>query len=139
MKEMLWKYILAWIPMVFIAILNGVMRQDGYGRYMPELAAHQISCATGVGLFFLYTLFLSRHWPIANNRQAVMIGGSWLILTVAFEFAFGLYVAGHPLSRLLQDYNITEGRLWPVVLAAVAVLPYAVYRMRAPATAGGRR
>ena len=136
---MIWKYVLAWIPMVFIAILNGVARQAGYGRYMTELAAHQVSCATGIGLFFLYTLFLSRHWPIANTRQAVIIGGIWLGLTVAFEFIFGLYVAGHPLSKLLQDYNITEGRLWPVVLAAVAVLPYAVYRMRAPSASGGRR
>ncbi|MFO7570692.1 MAG: hypothetical protein R6W75_12940 [Smithellaceae bacterium] len=127
---MIWKYTLLWIPMVFIAILNGMLRQYGYSPFMAELTAHQVSCVTGIGLFFLYTWGLSRFWPLSSARQSWIIGGIWLILTVAFEFIFGLYAAGHSLARLLADYNLAEGRLWPLVLAAVALLPYTVYRMR---------
>jgi hypothetical protein len=36
----MWKYIIAWIPMVAIAILNGTLRQYGYAKYMSELSAH---------------------------------------------------------------------------------------------------
>ncbi|MEN8806442.1 MAG: hypothetical protein ABF291_03115 [Desulfobacterales bacterium] len=37
---MVLKYTIAWIPMVFIAIANGVLRQYGYGRWMKELSVH---------------------------------------------------------------------------------------------------
>jgi ABC-type glycerol-3-phosphate transport system permease component len=59
--------------------------------------------------------------------QAIAIGTIWLILTVAFEFFFGRYVGNHPWSRLLADYNLLAGRLWGLVLLAVATLPAAVF------------
>jgi hypothetical protein len=53
-----------------------------------------------------------------------------LCLTVAFEFLFGHYVANHPLSRLIQDYNLLSGRLWALVLLAVTAAPYVVYKLK---------
>ena len=41
-------YALAWLPMVPIAILNGVLRQGWYGQYLAELTAHQVSTATAL-------------------------------------------------------------------------------------------
>ncbi|HQL01270.1 MAG TPA: hypothetical protein PK090_10895 [Smithellaceae bacterium] len=122
-------YTLAWFPMVLIAVANGSLRQFGYAPYLSELAAHQISCFTAVIFFAAYTWLLSRRWPLPGAAQAFAVGGIWLLLTVAFEFLFGLYVAGHSLERLLADYNILAGRLWVFVLAAVALLPYGVYRL----------
>lgn len=127
---MLWIYTLAWFPMVLIAIANGSLRQFGYGPHLGELAAHQISCFTAVLFFSIYTWILSRRWPLSGAGQALAVGGIWLVLTVAFEFLFGFYAAGHSLERLLADYNVWAGRLWVFVLASVAFLPYAVYRLR---------
>ena len=127
---MVWKYTVAWIPMVAIAIANGTIRQFVYGQWVSERTAHQISCATGIFLFFLYTFFLSARLPLAKARQAWLVGFIWLCLTIAFEFTFGYFVAGHSLERLLQDYNIASGRLWLIVLAAVFFLPYATYKIR---------
>jgi hypothetical protein len=124
------KYAIAWIPMVFIAIANGAIRQLGYGRLMGELSAHQLSCLTGIMLFLLYTWCLSLYWPLQSSRQALTIGGIWLILTIAFEFLFMHYGAKVPWSKLLQDYNILEGRLWVLVLFAVLMAPYLVSRIR---------
>jgi hypothetical protein len=39
----MWKYVLAWLPMVFIAIGNGAIREGWYGKYLSELQAHQLS------------------------------------------------------------------------------------------------
>jgi hypothetical protein len=50
----MWKYVLAWIPMVFIAIANGAIREGWYGKHVSELQAHQISTVTGVLLFGVY-------------------------------------------------------------------------------------
>jgi len=47
----MWKYILAWFPMVLIAVINGAMREEWYGKHLTELQAHQVSTVTGVLLF----------------------------------------------------------------------------------------
>ena len=39
---MVLRYTLAWAPMVFIAIGNGIIREESYRRLMGELQAHQI-------------------------------------------------------------------------------------------------
>ncbi len=56
----MWKYVLAWFPMVAIAITNGVLRQAWYGKHLGELQAHQISTLTGVVLFGVYIWFVVR-------------------------------------------------------------------------------
>ena len=127
---MVLKYTIAWIPMVFIAIVNGGVRQLAYGKFLSELSAHQLSCLTGTILFFLYTWFLNSRWPLESTRQALIIGLIWLGLTIVFEFLFGHYAAKLPWSRLLHDYNIFAGRLWVLVLIVVAALPYAIFRIK---------
>jgi hypothetical protein len=116
--------------MVLIGILNGVIREAGYKRFLGELLAHQVSTVTGVILFGLYVWALSHRWRIQSSNQAVAIGLIWLVLTVAFEFLFGHYVMGHPWSRLLHDYNILEGRTWLLVLIWITIAPYVFYRLR---------
>lgn len=127
---MILKYTIAWVPMVFIAIANGVIRQFGYGKFLSELLSHQVSCATGVLLFYLYTWLLSLRWPLHSSGQAFGIGFIWVGLTIAFEFLFGHHVMKHPWSRLLHDYNVFEGRLWSLVLLAVLLAPLIVFRAR---------
>ena len=46
-----------------------------------------------------------------------MVGAAWLSLTVAFEFGFGRAVAKQSWEELLADYNVSQGRTWPFVLA----------------------
>ena len=128
---MILKYSLAWIPMVFIAILNGAFREIVLAKMLSELRAHQLSCLTGIFLFGAYTWLISLKWPLESGGQAVAAGLIWLILTVAFEFTFGHYVAHHSWVRLFQDYNIFAGRLWVLVLFAVAFLPAIVFTFRA--------
>ena len=120
---MILRYILAWIPMVFIGILNGIVREVTYGKYLSELRSHQVSTITGVLLFSLYIWILTGFWSFASAEQALTIGLIWLGLTVVFEFSFGHYVAGHTWSRLLSDYNILAGRVWIVVLIWIAIAP----------------
>ena len=48
------KHILAWLGLMPIAILNGVLRESTYGKVVGEVTAHQISTATGILLFGLF-------------------------------------------------------------------------------------
>jgi hypothetical protein len=125
----LFKYVLAWVPMVFIGVGNGILRETTYGQYMDELLAHQISAVTAIAFFGLYVWFLVRRWPIPTSGQALTIGLLWLVLTVVFEFIFGHYIMGHPWARLLHDYNILEGRVWSLVLLWITVAPYVLRQL----------
>lgn len=128
---MIWRYILAWIPMVFIGIINGVIRQVTYGKYFSELRAHQVSTATGVLLLGLYIWAIAHLWSFDSPKQAISVGLLWLGLTVIFEFTFGHFVAGHSWSKLLSDYNILAGQIWLVVLIWVAIAPWLFSRFLA--------
>ena len=125
----MWRYVLAWFPMVAIAIANGALRESWYGQHLSELTAHQISTLTAVVLFGAYIWFVVQFWSPTSKAQAIAVGLLWLVMTIAFEFLFGHFVAGHTWERLLHDYNLLAGRVWPLVLVWVAVAPYLFFRM----------
>lgn len=123
------KYIFAWFPMVLIGILNGIVREAWYAKHLSELSAHQVSTLTAVLLFGVYIWWVIRVWMPESACQAILVGLTWLALTVTFEFLFGHFVMGHPWSRLLYDYNILAGRVWSVVLLWTTVAPYVFFRL----------
>lgn len=123
-------YTAFWFGMVAIAILNGVIREKIYGRYLEELPAHQVSTFIGLFLFGAYIWILSKKFPIGSSTQALTIGGIWLVMTVIFEFVFGHFVMGQTWSRLFYDYNLLKGRMWSLVLVWTAIAPYLFYRIR---------
>jgi hypothetical protein len=126
----MWKYILAWAPMVLIAIVNAALRENVFAKRLSELQAHQVSTATGVLLFGIYIWVITRIWRPESSGQAFAIGLIWLGLTIAFEFLFGHFVMGHPWSRLFHDYNVFAGRVWGIILIWVMLAPYAFYRLQ---------
>lgn len=124
------RYAIGWFGLVVLAILNGALRTKGYQEFMDELTAHQLSTGVGICIFGIYTWILTGIWTIGSSREALAIGCMWLLFTIAFEFLFGRYVMGQPWSRLLQDYNVLQGRLWILVPLWMAIAPYVFYRLR---------
>ena len=120
---MLLVHVLAWIPMVLIAVLNGMVREYFFAQNLNELHAHQLSTATLILFLGIYIWALAQFQKFESFTQALMIGLLWLGLTVSFEFIFGHYVMGHGWNRLLHDYNISAGRIWVLVLVWIAVAP----------------
>jgi hypothetical protein len=123
------RYLFFWLILAAVAILNGVLRQATYGRHLSELAAHQLSTLTGILLTGGVVWALNRFWPIRSAQEAWITGVCWLLMTVAFEFGFGHYVAGHSWARLIADYNLLEGRVWSLFLAWITVVPYLTWRL----------
>jgi hypothetical protein len=119
----MWKYVATWVPMVFIAIANGAVREAWYAKRLSELRAHQISTASGLLLLGAYMWFIVYQWPPDSGQAAAAMGMTWLALTVAFELLFGRYVGRHSWGRLFRDYNLFAGRVWLLVLIWVAIAP----------------
>lgn len=122
-----YKYVLAWIPMVFLAIINGIIRGAVFEGSVNELRAHQLSTLTGVIIFAVYIWAVDRWMPFESAGRAWLVGVVWLFMTVAFEFLFGHYVMKHTWTHLFEDYNIFAGRLWVLVLLWVLIAPYIFY------------
>lgn len=125
---MIIRHIFFWFVLMLVAIGNGILREVIFGQHVIELAAHQISTLTGIVFTGLAVWLFARIWPLASQSQAWVVGISWLLLTLIFEFTFGHYVAGHSWARLLQDYNLFAGRVWVVFLLWVAIMPYIFYK-----------
>jgi hypothetical protein len=122
------RYLAAWFVLLVVAVINGALRDLTYGKFVSELLANQISSLSGIILFGVAFYQFVLYWPPASARQAIYIGLFWMALTVAFEFLFFHYVAGHPWSELLAKYDMASGQLWPLILLWVALGPYVFYR-----------
>lgn len=127
---MIRRAIIAWVLMIPGAILNGSFRNFVVKPVIGELPAHQVSVVTGSALFLGIAYYLLRdHVGDEEDRTLLGIGASWLAATILFEFGFGHYVMGNSWEKLLHDYNVAEGRLWPVVLLVVLFAPLIVKRI----------
>ena len=124
------KYVLAWIPMLLIAIANAALRDLWYGKRVTELQAHQISTITAIPLFAVYIWIVIRFWPPESSGQVLVVGVLWLGLTIAFEFLFGHYVSGLSWNRLFHDYNLAAGRIWVLIPLWLLVAPYIFYQLQ---------
>jgi hypothetical protein len=122
------KYLIAWFPMLLIAIANGAARDLIYKRYVGDLTAHQISTFSLILLFAIYTWYIVSRYPPASGTEAILAGLLWMILTLAFEFGFGR-ARGNSWDKLLADYNLLKGRLWVLIPIWVAIAPYIFYKL----------
>jgi len=123
---------IVWIILLVLAILNAGLREKVYQPRVGEQTGHVISTIVFVMLVWTVVyafLALLDHLPSVSQLWA--IGAGWTAATVAFEFLFGHYVAGHSWARLCHDYNIFRGRFWVLVLLSTLIAaPVLAARMR---------
>lgn len=121
------KHILCWFTFPFIAIFNATLRELIYKKPLGDLAAHQISTATGIIFFGIIFYFIFKRWRIKSVKHAVLLGIVWLALTTLFEFGFGHYVMENSWQKLFHDYNLAEGRVWSLFLLWITFAPLVFY------------
>jgi hypothetical protein len=121
--------LLAWLLILVLAVVNGLARE---GLLVPWLGAVPGTVLSGVMLscIVLAVTYLLLPWTGASGpANFALIGVGWLVLTLLFEFAFGLS-RGQPLSEMLAPYTFEGGNLWPIVLLVTLVSPSLVARLR---------
>src|SRR4029079_10666447 len=119
--------ILAWILFIPIVFMNAVFRELVYKPFTGELLAHQISTITGSVAFFLLAYFLLRHYMYNTpNDKLLFIGLMWVVLTIVFEFSLGIFVTGASWNKMLNDYNIGQGRIWIFFLVIILITPFII-------------
>ena len=124
-KKFLIVLIGTWLLFVILAIINAVIRNEGYKPIMGDLRAHQLSTIIFIILILAATYLVLRFSNLQlTDKDALLMGSIWVILTIIFEFVAGHYVFGNSWEKLIADYNILNGRIWSLVLLTTFISPY---------------
>ena len=117
------RWLLAWLGAPVLGVANGGAREALYADALGDDAAGVVSTGTLLALLAGYIWLLERRWPLADRREALTVGAAWAALTVAFETSFGHWVEGESWSAVLGNYDVTAGKIWILVPAAMMVGP----------------
>ena len=123
------KSLLVWLSILLLAIANGALRE---AVLIPKLGQVPGLLLSGVLLSILIVCvaYVALPWLGATKTsQFAAIGGGWLVLTLIFEFSFGI-LQGKSLPVLLEAYSFRGGNLWPFVLLVTACAPLITAKLR---------
>ncbi|MFC0444588.1 hypothetical protein ACFOD1_04725 [Pseudidiomarina halophila] len=123
------KVLMVWAGILVLAIANGLLRESVLLPTFGTPAALVLSGLILSGLI-LVVAYLSLPWlQLKSNAQLFLVGISWLVLTLVFEFSFGLW-QGKSWPELLEAYSFKDGNIWLVVLLITTFSPYVAARLR---------
>jgi hypothetical protein len=116
--------ILVWLAVLPVMVVNGIVREAVLVRVFGRVASDILSAVFGILIVLGVTGFFLRR--VSNASMATLVRTSlvWLALTVVFEFLFGHYVDKKAWSELVANYELWNGRTWPLVLAALVLSPF---------------
>jgi hypothetical protein len=78
-------YVLAWFPMVVVALLVGAVRDRTWGRRLEPQASRRVTAAVAGVALGLYVAALVHWMPFSASRQALLTGGIWVAITAALD------------------------------------------------------
>lgn len=123
------KALVIWVGILVIAVANGVLRES---VFVPEFGTSAAFVLSGLLLSVLIVgvAYCSLPWlNVSSPRVLFTVGVGWFVLTLAFEFSFGLW-QGKSLFDLLDAYTFKGGNIWPVVLTITVFAPYIAAKLR---------
>jgi hypothetical protein len=122
--------LLVWLLLLIVAVANGALREGLITPRFGEAAGHVVSTLTLCAAILAAAWATIRWIGVAARRDAVRVGGLWVLLTLAFELLAGHYLFGAPWQRLLADYDVLRGHIWILVPVTTALAPLVAARLR---------
>jgi hypothetical protein len=123
------RHVLAWLALPVFAVLNGLVRDTTYGPSMGYEWSHAVSVAPLFVAVVAWAVWVARRWPLQDRWTGLRVGMVWLALTLAFELALGS-LQGLSMGEMLAEYDITRGRLWPLIPLTALLAPPFVFSAR---------
>lgn len=127
------KTALIWLLIACLAVINGLLRENLFAPQFGMTVALPLSGVLLSLIIFLVSWlllpFIRGDYQGSHNRF-LLVGLQWVLMTLAFEFLFGHFVAGKPWGEILQIFDVAGGNLMLLVLASCLVSPYLVSRLR---------
>lgn len=112
-----------WVLLMTAEVAHGILRTLLLTPAVGDFRGRQIGVFTGSLLILVITALTIRWIRARGPRTLVMIGGAWVVLTLAFEIGLGRLVFGYSWERLGSDYNVLRGGLLPIGFVVLASAP----------------
>jgi hypothetical protein len=122
--------VLVWLLLLVLAILNGAFREAVLNSALGPRMGHVVSTLLLSGLIVAVAGMTVPWIAPVTSRAALAVGILWMALTLAFEFGAGYWLFHKSLAELVYDYDLTRGRIWPLVLVATVLSPVLVGKWR---------
>lgn len=122
--ELARRAVLAWLVLAVVMFANGAVRVLVLQPRLGERLARQVATGGGILIVCAAAFLFVRGSATPSGSELLKVGVLWLILTLGFEFGLGL-ATGMTWPAMLADYDIREGRLWPLIPASALVAPWA--------------
>jgi hypothetical protein len=122
--------LLVWLVIIAAESVNGTLRTLYLAPVIGDFPARRVGVFVAIAVIFAITLAFSRWMGARTRAQLLGIGVLWVVLTVIFEFALGRGVLHYEWSRLLSDYDLSQGGLMLFGLLALAFTPLLAARVR---------
>ncbi len=123
------KSIAAWLVILALAMANGVFRESVLRPNLSMPVAYLVSGLLLSLLILFAALAFIRCLNPKTARRCILIGALWLLLTLIFEFGFGV-LQGKSWAEMTEAYLFREGNIWPVVLLVTFFSPLIAFRLR---------
>jgi hypothetical protein len=107
---------------MLVETLQGLWRVKVLVIWIGEAAAREVSVFTG-SLVILLITFACIGWISARSARTLLLGLTWVALTVVYEFVLGRFVFHQTWSDIASDFDLLHGRLLPIGLLILLFSP----------------
>lgn len=123
------KALLIWFAIMVLAMVNGLLRESVLVPIFGAVPGMALSGVLLSGLILVVTYLFLPWFGTRDRGRFILIGLIWLLLTLVFEFSFGV-LRGQTPAEMLHAYTFAGGNIWPIVLLMTAIAPWLAARFR---------
>jgi hypothetical protein len=114
---------LTWMLMMLVETGHGAAREIFLAPVIGAARADRVGVAVGSGLVLLIAWACSRWLNVMTLRDQLVVGASWVALTLVFEISIGRAM-GLSWPAVLSDYNPAQGGYMLLGLAVMFIAPW---------------
>ena len=119
-----------WCLLMVAETLHGLWRAKVLAAWIGDAAARDVSVFTGSLVILLITLACIGWIPARSARTLLLVGFTWVVLTIAYELALGRFAFHLSWAEIASDFDLPHGRLLPIGLLFLMFSPLLAARLR---------
>ena len=119
-----------WFLLMTAETLQGFWRSKVLARWMSDAASRDLNTFTGTLIILLITFACIGWFPARKTGTLLQIGAIWVALTLTYEIVLGRAVLHRSWSEIASDFDLSQGRLFPLGILFLLFAPLIAARLR---------